>query len=333
MGQWVRFYALAASPARRRLAQAQGSGGGDKAEALEVPRTRPVPQLDGSNSSSGGNGTSGATPAGAAFAGSSSVLPLPPALKHAMESAQMYYDAETAPSGVVSAAQPGTLDAVRLCLQIAGGWKRVWMRARPAAAGEGGLRMCWWDAGQPSPSTAPWPCRRCKWLQVSCCPALPPGHSTCLAKTWWTAARVRTALRGGVHAPCMLLCCTVCLLPAPNQGACLQLALPPALGTVYPLFLPPNPVRTLALCADAFPGADHIRFPTRVVAKGPDWLLLERPLPYDLRVKWDVSGPARPWEATAQGGREGAGSCVARGLMMKCRLSGKGKSMLPIISS
>ena len=126
----MRFYALAASPARRRLAQAQGSSGGaaedaggSKAEAQEVPRTRPVPQLDGSpgsNSSSGGNGTSGGNVAvGAALAGSSA-LPLPPALKHAMESAQMYYDAETVPSGVVSAAQPGTLDAVRWCVGAGG---------------------------------------------------------------------------------------------------------------------------------------------------------------------------------------------------------------------
>ncbi len=86
IGQWVRFYALAASPARRRLAQA-ASGSGQ-------------------NSTSAGGVSAAAAATGP--------RPLPPALKRAMESARQYYEAETSPSGVSSAAQAGTLDAVRL---------------------------------------------------------------------------------------------------------------------------------------------------------------------------------------------------------------------------
>ncbi|PRW61133.1 polyadenylate-binding 4 [Chlorella sorokiniana] len=134
VGTWVRFFALAASPARRRLSQAQSGSAGN------------------------GTGAGASSPAAA----TSRLRPLSPALKRAMESAQQYYEAETAPSGVSSAAQPGTLDAY------------LW--------GENLV-----DSGR-----------------------------------------------------------------------------------------------------NAFKGTDHNRFSTRVVAKGADWLQLERPLPYDLRVRWQV---------------------------------------------
>ncbi len=57
-------------------------------------------------------------------------------------------------------------------------------------------------------------------------------------------------------------------------------------------FHPPHLLLPLS-AADAFKGTDHIRFPTRVVAKGADWLQLERPLPYDLRTRWEVSRRGR----------------------------------------
>lgn len=84
VGQWVRFYALAASPARRRLAQAQSIA---------------------SNSSSAGIAITGAA--------ASKVRPLPPGLRNAMALARQDCEAETAPAGVSAAALAGTLDAVR----------------------------------------------------------------------------------------------------------------------------------------------------------------------------------------------------------------------------
>lgn len=47
----------------------------------------------------------------------------------------------------------------------------------------------------------------------------------------------------------------------------------------------------LTLVADAFKGVDHIRFASRVTAMGDDWIALERPLPYDLRTRWQVGCP------------------------------------------
>lgn len=49
---------------------------------------------------------------------------------------------------------------------------------------------------------------------------------------------------------------------------------------------PPPPLPTES--ADAFFDSDHIRFLSKVVDKGPGWIRLERPLPYDLRTKWNV---------------------------------------------
>ncbi|EFN53344.1 hypothetical protein CHLNCDRAFT_137072 [Chlorella variabilis] len=39
---------------------------------------------------------------------------------------------------------------------------------------------------------------------------------------------------------------------------------------------------------NAFEGADHIRFSFRVTAKGSNWIQLSRPLPYNLRTRWQV---------------------------------------------
>ena len=39
---------------------------------------------------------------------------------------------------------------------------------------------------------------------------------------------------------------------------------------------------------DVFKGADRIRFAFKVTAKGPGWIQLQRPLPYNLRTRWQV---------------------------------------------
>lgn len=54
--------------------------------------------------------------------------------------------------------------------------------------------------------------------------------------------------------------------------------------------------------ADAFQGSDHIRFPTRVVAKGPGWIQLERPLPYDIRTRWQARCSRDPLLCKGAGG-------------------------------
>lgn len=83
VGQWVRIYALARSPARRRLLQS----------AAATNSTSALPRLVSSAAASQGNGT----------------LPLTPALQKLMVEAQRYAAAEQ--QGVSAAAQPGTLDA------------------------------------------------------------------------------------------------------------------------------------------------------------------------------------------------------------------------------
>lgn len=40
-----------------------------------------------------------------------------------------------------------------------------------------------------------------------------------------------------------------------------------------------------------FPGKDRVRFLSRVKAMGPDWIEFERPLTYDVRLKWKVGAP------------------------------------------
>lgn len=66
-----------------------------------------------------------------------------------------------------------------------------------------------------------------------------------------------------------------------------------------PRATPCRPNLPCLLLADAFFDSDHIRFLSKVVDKGPGWIRLERPLPYDLRTKWDVrsSGGGTVWRA------------------------------------
>lgn len=64
------------------------------------------------------------------------------------------------------------------------------------------------------------------------------------------------------------------------------------------------------LLADSFPESDHVRFLVKVVEKGKDWVRLERPLPYDMRVRWQVRASARCRRAL-RWGRGGAHREVA----------------------
>lgn len=72
----------------------------------------------------------------------------------------------------------------------------------------------------------------------------------------------------------------------PRQWAFGRLALLSPQPTVPLAALSPETQTAPFDITDAFQNVDHIRFPTRVVAKGADWLQLERPLPYDLRTRW-----------------------------------------------
>ena len=68
------------------------------------------------------------------------------------------------------------------------------------------------------------------------------------------------------------------------SSSCLPACLPAARCLQLVSHQPPASL----ICAASFKGTDHIRFPSRVVRRGIDWIELERPLPYDVRVAWNV---------------------------------------------
>lgn len=77
--------------------------------------------------------------------------------------------------------------------------------------------------------------------------------------------------------------CAACR-PASWSSSCLPACLPAACCLQLVSHQPPASL----ICVASFKGTDHIRFPSRVVRRGIDWIELERPLPYDVRVAWNV---------------------------------------------
>lgn len=214
MGQWIRFYALAPSPARRRLAGALGTTDARNGTASARPN----------NSSRDSDG----------------VLPLTAALERQLAMGQLYAEAELAPEGVVSAARPGTLDAYLCELALVpaascGHSAALGFCTRPGAAALG--------------------------MPASCC-AFP----SC-ARRWGKSGGQRSeCVRGhGSHQISLSV-------------SCVQ--------------LPPTSKAGFAAAQSTLISMHHFHapLPGRVVAKGDNWVELERPLPYDLRTEWNVRG-------------------------------------------
>lgn len=262
VGDWVRIYALAASPARRMGRRLAG--------ADNLVRPRPPPYTSANSSA-------------VRMAAEPGYLPLTESLARQMAVAEEYHDDEVA-LDIGMAARPGTLDAVR---EGRGGARGK--QARRNAAGA--LRTA---------------CAHAALLR----PTSHSARSFCMEKTWSSAARVSSRPSSLLSAgqeerrSCVRARPYACQgkargeLPALGQASA-------ALPTTRPL---PPPT------TDSFKGTDHIRFPSRVLRKGLDWIDLERPLPYDVRTAWNVSAGAGPSSRVGGEGRAGWGACGAGGV-------------------
>ena len=98
-----------------------------------------------------------------------------------------------------------------------------------------------------------------------------------------------------------------------HRCACSQLQHPPRAALPSP---PPPDAYLYAEQAgwasgdDAFEKQDHVRFASRVKSVGHDYIVLERPLTYDLRLWWKVRCHSRRVMDAARTGRGGAGHCM-----------------------
>ena len=229
MGQWVRIYALAPSPNRRRQLLQNGTA---------VPASGP-----------GGDAVGIAVEQSGAGGGAGGLLPLTPVLQRQVAVAAEYAASELAEEGVWASARGGTLDAYLYGDNLVDSGT-----SESAASG----RCCTEQPGRREGAG----CGASAQQQRQCAAVL-HGSSCSSAEGQGLGARL-ARLPVCLHcAPC---------LPNPSQPA-----------AHLPAHLLPA-----SSAADAFEGADHIRFSFRVTAKGSNWIQLSRPLPYNLRTRWQV---------------------------------------------